>query len=81
MMGIYQMSVKKEALIHGASFLKNSWCLAGGYFKNGLFVSFTVISEKYKRATKTPDLSTRKRGFIERDRRDSNPPTSKYRLS
>ena len=36
-------------------------------------VSFTVISEKYKRATKNPDLSTRKRGFRERDRRDSNP--------
>ena len=47
--------------------------MTGGYFKNGLFVSFTVISEKYNRATKNPDISTRKRGFRERDRRDSNP--------
>ena len=36
-------------------------------------VSFTVISGKYKRATKNPDLSMRKWGFRERDRRDSNP--------
>ena len=28
--------------------------MTGGYFKNGLFVSFTVISGKYKRATKNP---------------------------
>ena len=28
--------------------------MTGGYFKNGLFVSFTVISGKYKRETKNP---------------------------
>jgi len=67
------MLVKKKAPVQGASLVKNSWCLAGGYFKNGLFVSFTVISGKYKRATKNPDLSTRKWGLRERDRRDSNP--------
>ena len=47
--------------------MKNEdWYMTGGYFKNGLFVSFTVISEKYKRATKTPGLSMRKRGLRER---------------
>ena len=54
--------------------MKNEdWYTTGGYFKNGLFVSIPVISGKYKRATKNPGLSTRKRGLRERDRRDSNP--------
>ena len=54
--------------------MKNEdWYTTGGYFKNGLFVSISVISGKYKRETKNPELSTRKRGLRERDRRDSNP--------
>ena len=47
--------------------MKNEdWYTTGGYFKNGLFVSISVISGKYKRATKNPDISTRKRGLRER---------------
>ena len=41
--------------------------MTGGYFKNGLFLSFTVISETNNKVIKTPKVLVEKQGFSSSD--------------